>query len=277
MPISQIGECSEEHWAEVLSIIVDSVTEFGFDANLVSVAEEITIIQRTIVQNLYNLPIVICDVSEKNPNVMFELGLRLAFDKPTIIIKDDITSFSFDTGIVEHIEYPRDLRFSKIMSFKRKLGEKAKATLDRSQSDKEYSTFLRHFGEFKPAAISEQEISGQEYMMQQLSSIEIKLDRITRARIPYKSKPPFPNDAEIDICCRALSENYIKSLKSMVDRDENIVSSRIINVDGHIHLLAECSTKDPYERARIERKFRIKTEKLFHYDPRFGPNLEEEK
>jgi hypothetical protein len=34
----------------------------------------------------------------KNPNVMFELGMRLAFDKPAIIIKDNRTNYSFDTA-----------------------------------------------------------------------------------------------------------------------------------------------------------------------------------
>ncbi|WP_353118770.1 hypothetical protein [Myroides odoratus] len=53
--------------------------------------------------NIYNDEIVVCDVSSKNPNVMFELGLRLAFDKPTIIIKDEKTGYSFDTGVIEHL------------------------------------------------------------------------------------------------------------------------------------------------------------------------------
>jgi len=41
---------------------------------------------------------IVCDISGRNPNVMFELGLRLAFDKPAIIIKDEITPYSFDTS-----------------------------------------------------------------------------------------------------------------------------------------------------------------------------------
>jgi hypothetical protein len=61
---------------------------------------------------------VIGDVSCKNPNVMFELGMRLAFDKPTIIIKDDQTSYSFDISPIQNLEYPRDLRFNKIIDFK---------------------------------------------------------------------------------------------------------------------------------------------------------------
>jgi hypothetical protein len=54
----------------------------------------------------------------QNSNLMLELGMRLAFDKPAVIVKDDKTDYSFDTSSIEHLAYPRDLRFSKIKSFK---------------------------------------------------------------------------------------------------------------------------------------------------------------
>ncbi|VXB67125.1 RNA helicase [Chryseobacterium sp. 8AT] len=135
MPISQIDGCSESHWSDVMEIISTCVTEAGFEANIVSNADDVGVIHKRIVQNLYDNPIVICDVSCRNPNVMFELGMRLAFDKPTIIIKDDKTSYSFDTSSIEHIEYPRDLRFNKIQEFKIKLTEKIKSTYKKSSED----------------------------------------------------------------------------------------------------------------------------------------------
>jgi len=98
MPISAIDGCNEQHWQDVKEIISSAVENAGFQANLVSYADDVGIIQKRIIQNLYQNPVVVCDVSGKNPNVMFELGLRLAFDKPTIIIKDDITTYSFDTS-----------------------------------------------------------------------------------------------------------------------------------------------------------------------------------
>jgi hypothetical protein len=82
MPIGTIDGCAESHWAEVLEVLSETVEDAGFEPNLVSNAEEVGIIQKRIIQNLYENPVVVCDVSGKNPNVMFELGLRLAFDKP---------------------------------------------------------------------------------------------------------------------------------------------------------------------------------------------------
>ena len=121
MPISAIDDCSEAHWSDVLEILTEAIDDAGFEANLVSNADDVGIIQKRIIQNLYDNPIVVCDVSGKNPNVMFQLGMRLAFDRPTIIIKDNKTSYSFDTSPIEHLEYPRDLRFSKIVEFKDRL------------------------------------------------------------------------------------------------------------------------------------------------------------
>lgn len=182
MPISTIDGCTEGHWAEVLEVVSSAIENAGFDANLVSNADEVGIIHKRIIQNLYENPIVVCDVSAKNPNVMFELGLRLAFDKPTIIIKDDKTSYSFDTSAIEHLEYPRDLRFSKIVEFKDKLTAKITATYARSQSDGDYTTFLKHFGEFKVAKIEKKEVSGQEYILEELRSLRQEVRRSERAR-----------------------------------------------------------------------------------------------
>lgn len=177
MPISAIDGCNEQHWQDVKEIISSAVEKAGFVPNLVSYADDVGIIQKRIIQNLYENPIVVCDVSGKNPNVMFELGLRLAFDKPTIIIKDNDTSYSFDTSPIEHLEYPRDLRFNKIVEFKESLGEKIKATYDKSIKDKDYTTFLKHFGAFTAAKIETKEVSKEDFIIEELKELKKSVER----------------------------------------------------------------------------------------------------
>lgn len=179
MPISSIDGCSSEHWKEVLSIIKEAIVDANFVPNLVSDADDIGIIQKRIIQNIYNNPIIVCDVSGKNPNVMFELGMRLAFDKATIIIKDDQTSYSFDTSPIEHLEYPRDLRFTKIIQFKELLKEKIIGTYKKSKEDKEYTTFLKHFGEFKIAQLPEKELSSEKYILQSIEELRLDLRQLS--------------------------------------------------------------------------------------------------
>lgn len=180
MPISSIDGCSAEHWIEVLSIIKDAVNSSGFEPNLVSDADDSGIIQKRIIHNLYSNEIVVCDVSAKNPNVMFELGIRLAFDKPTIIIKDDKTEYNFDTSIIEHLTYPRDLRFNKILAFKDALKKKIIATYDKSIKDPNYTTFLKHFGEYKVAHLSEKEVSSEKFIVSAINELRHEMSLLRR-------------------------------------------------------------------------------------------------
>lgn len=236
MPISGVDECSDSHWTEMLNIITDAIEDAGFEGNLVSHADDVGIIHKRIIQNLHDNPVVVCDVSCKNPNVMFELGLRLAFDKPTIIIKDDKTSYLFDTSAIEHLEYPRDLRFSQIVDFKRKLTEKIKATHKKATTDPNYTTFLKHFGEFKVAKLDKKEVSGQEYIIDELKNLRKSINRIERTSV---SKYIHRNNvqSDIDLCLEDVDETDLK------DKIELISSNLAVqNVDlyemspGHLHL-----------------------------------------
>ncbi len=180
MPISSIGDYNKEHWSEVKEIICESVISAGFSPNIVSDSDDSGIIQGRIVQNLYNNPIAVCDVSGKNPNVMFELGMRLAFDKPTIIIKDNLTSYSFDTAPIEHLGYPADLRYSSINMFKETLSDKIRSTYKSATNDSDYTTFLRHFGEFTVAKLNQKEISGEEYLIKMVDKISDNVLSLSR-------------------------------------------------------------------------------------------------
>ncbi|CAN7413133.1 hypothetical protein LJR277_002517 [Pseudomonas sp. LjRoot277] len=201
MPISMIDGCSAEHWVEVKNIICDAVggiEGLTFIPKLVSEQDDVGVIQKRIVQNIYSSDIVVCDVSCKNPNVMFELGMRLAFDKPTILIKDDKTDFSFDTGVIEHLVYPRDLRFSRIVSFKKSLAEKLYATYHASVNDPSHSTFLKNFGSFKVAALNQTEGTPDQVMLDMLQDISRDVSRLKRAAYSSNSRKITLGDEKFD-------------------------------------------------------------------------------
>lgn len=174
MPIAAMDGVTADHWAEVKMIIVEAMNTIEsprFEAALVSDADDVGVIQKRIVQGVYTSDVVVCDVSGKNPNVMFELGMRLAFDKPTVIIKDDKTDYMFDTGVIEHLTYPRDLRFARIVEFKELLAKKVLATYRASQRDPEHSTFLKNFGTFKVAHLDEKEASAERVILESLTEL----------------------------------------------------------------------------------------------------------
>ena len=170
MPISAIDGCPSSHWDDVRKIIQETAEIVGYQAELVSESDDVGIIHSRIVQNLHDLDIIVCDVSAKNANVMFELGLRLAFDKPAIVVKDDKTDYSFDTSPIEHIEYPRDLRHPTMQDFKKLLAAKIEATVEASKKE-EYQSFLKHFGKFEVAGLSSKTVSKDEFIVRELQEI----------------------------------------------------------------------------------------------------------
>lgn len=224
MPIAQHNDYPQEHWKDVLNILIEAINETDFEPSLVSDDPAIGLIHDRIVTNLYTNEIVICDVSSKNPNVMFELGLRLAFDKPTIIIKDELTGFSFDTGIIEHIPYPSSLRFSQIVHFKAELIKRIKATYETSKTDTSYSPFLKSFGKrIVPAKIDGQEISESKYIIESLNGLQSEF-RYLRNRVLNNENDMRHNDnieKNIYSIIRNELEDYVK-MKGVLKSDKDI-------------------------------------------------------
>jgi hypothetical protein len=230
MPISSLDGCSAEHWADVKSIVteaVEGITDPRFVVRLVSDADEVGIIQKRIVQNLYNSDIVICDVSGKNPNVMFELGMRLAFDKPTIIIKDDKTEYSFDTSIIEHLGYPRDLRFAHIVAFKAQLADKVLAGYNKAKEDPEHSTFLKNFGKFHVASLQEGVISPEKLTLEMLSDLQSEVAALRR-RLGSDDSRRIDSPAQLTI---DLVEAIMKNVSDF--RREHNISGPATNLVGN--------------------------------------------
>ena len=165
--------------------------------------------------------------------------MRLAFDKPTIIIKDSQTPFTFDTSSIEHLEYPRDLRFSKITEFKDTLISKIKATYNKSTSDPNYTTFLKHFGEFTVAKLDKKEVPGQEFILDELRSMRRSINRMER--YPSKDERSSRNlrmdQGDVNICFSKSSENDLAEALAVANSIHGVSHAFASEVGGHKHLI----------------------------------------
>ncbi|PGS19775.1 RNA helicase [Bacillus cereus] len=235
MPIAPMDGYTADHWAEVKSIITEAtkqVNGINFKTEIVSNSDgEIDIIHKRIIQNLFNADIVICDISGRNPNVMFELGMRLTFDKPTIIIKDDVTDFIFDTGVIEHLIYPKDLRFKKIVEFKNQLASRIKITYEKSQSDPNYSTFLGNFGQFKIPTLNQEAVSDvNQIILDELMTLRNEIGHVKREVAATRDFPlHYSNELNYP---PGIIEKYITS-KADIRKPLEIIS----DPNFHKHLL----------------------------------------
>lgn len=97
MPFSERDDRhSPGFFSEVLSsLLEEAVTNAGFVAKTAR-RQGSDVIQATIVNDLLEADIVLADLTEHNPNVLFELGMRIAVDKPVALIRAKGTGPIFD-------------------------------------------------------------------------------------------------------------------------------------------------------------------------------------
>lgn len=169
MPIAPMAPYPPNQFEDVRAIITEAITsieDIDFKIQIVSESNETAVIQNTIVKNIYNFPIVVIDVSGKNANVMFEFGMRLAFDMPVVVIKDDKTDYSFDSSPIKTLNYPASLRHTDILEFQSKLQSAVVSTYNKYVNSKDtgesYSPYLKSFGDLTVKQISNNQINTDE-------------------------------------------------------------------------------------------------------------------
>lgn len=124
---------------------IDNISYSFLCNGLVSDSAGVSSITRTIIKKLFNADIVIVDISTLNPNVMFELGLRLSLPKMTIIIRDDATDLPFDIKDIYILDYPHSLSGIDLDIFINKFKARfIKAWTDFDKSNGE-DTFIHSF------------------------------------------------------------------------------------------------------------------------------------
>jgi len=145
MPFKERDERhSKGFFDEVLrSLIAPSGRDAGFEV-LTANREGSDVIQATIVNQLLDADLVVVDLTENNPNVLFELGLRIAEEKPVAIIRAKGTPPIFDVdNMLRVYEYDPNLWASTVSLDKPKLTEHIKGTWAARESKMTFIGILR--------------------------------------------------------------------------------------------------------------------------------------
>lgn len=145
MPFTERDETHPRgFFQEVLkSLIIPSAKEAGFIVRTAN-RQGSDVIQSTIVNELLRADLVIADLTEHNPNVLFELGMRMNEDKPVALVKATGTGRIFDVdNMLRVIEYDSCLWPSTLTEDVPKLTEHIKATWENREADISYMKLLR--------------------------------------------------------------------------------------------------------------------------------------
>ena len=102
------------------------------------------VIQATIINELLDADLVLADLTEHNPNVLFELGVRLKAEKPTALVRATGTNPIFDVDNLLRVEsYNPNMWPSTVKSDLVRLTEHVKQAWDGRDTDTTYMALLR--------------------------------------------------------------------------------------------------------------------------------------
>lgn len=144
MPFSERGNYEEGHFRNVYEdVIQPAVTRAGYECSRCDDNRSSNLIQLEILQELLTADVVVCDLSSHNPNVMFELGLRQAFDKPVVLIRDDKTDDIFDIAGFRYVKYPKDLTYKDVIIAQKDISESITQTVGNWENDNKVNSLVR--------------------------------------------------------------------------------------------------------------------------------------
>lgn len=132
------------YFDEVLKhLITPAAVKANFNARTAKKAGS-EVIQSTIVNDLDAADLVIVDLTEHNPNVLFELGMRIAFNKPVCLIRAKGTAAIFDIDHMLRVyDYNPCLWPSTLEIDVPSLTEHISETWKNKDSDRSYLNILR--------------------------------------------------------------------------------------------------------------------------------------
>lgn len=254
MPISDQGDYPMEHFTKVYEqIIKPAVEEAGYEAYRVDENNICDSIINKIFNAIQDCPMAICDLSNRNPNVLYELGLRQAYDKPVVLIQDDKTQKIFDVSGISTVFYKSARMYEDVMEARENIKKAIIATKEGKISS------LAKIMKVNKADFSQVEVSQNDKMNVILEGIYSEIRELkNRGQTRYLTHNTADSSKVIDhtrdkfnnyryqinrhrqyLMDIETKEGYITLLKELSSIQDEIVSDKEMSMDNKTALLEE--------------------------------------
>lgn len=131
MPISDQRDYPKGHFTKVYNqIFKPAIIAAGYEPFRVDEDKISNPIINKIFDAVQNCPMALCDLSNRNPNVLYELGLCQAYDKPVVLVQDEKTPRIFDVSGINTVQYSSERLFENVMEAREKITDALISTRD---------------------------------------------------------------------------------------------------------------------------------------------------
>ena len=176
MPISDAPGYEPGHFGRVYEhLLKPAIVAAGYEPKRADDTVKTDYIVVGIIRMIVECEMVLCDISAKNPNVMYELGIRHAFNKPVVLVKDMGTEKMFDIQGLRYTEYNESLRIDSVNKDIGKITNSVRETANTPEKD---TNSIVHLAGIKTAEVPPaQTISPDtQLILSAFSDLERKVD-----------------------------------------------------------------------------------------------------
>jgi hypothetical protein len=203
-------------------------------------------ITRQVIQNAINADLVVANLTNLNPNVMYELAIRHAVRKPLVQICEKDTDLPFDINEQRTIFYTNDMKGAVELTatFERMVMQ---AILDERPDNPIYRA-IEAQSILQQSSPSEIDINN--YLIERLDSIEKAIQQKDK-RSSYKENSRFKIDVKVnnDILFREINSDIRTVLRDLGygNSSSNMLSSRELKAGQNLTINYSISNDLPIE------------------------------
>ena len=152
MPISDPQGYDSGHFTAVYQhIICPACEQAGFRPIRADDINQTNYIALDVLRWLVEADMAVCDISARNPNVLYELGIRHAVRKPVVLLKDNRTDRVFDIQGIRDTPYDASLRIDRIAPVIDKIADALTQTFAAGENDTNSLMQLIELGRHTPS------------------------------------------------------------------------------------------------------------------------------
>lgn len=184
MPIADCEGYEKGHFTHVYNdIIKPAIEKTEFLAIRADEVKETNLIHLDILKKLIDAPIAVCDLSTRNPNVLFELGIRQAFDKPVVLIQEKGTPKIFDIAPLRYLEYSKEMKYHEVLESQKNLQEAIEATKGVENDAGNINSIVKLMALSSSAVIpnldkSNKEVMALDFLQAQMTDLKMMMEMV---------------------------------------------------------------------------------------------------
>lgn len=256
MPFSEPDGCEECHFKKVYEqIFIPAISAAGFEPRRADDNHSSHFIHASMIKDLIEAPMAICDLSTKNPNVLYELGIRHAFNKPVVLVQEVGTERVFDITGINTVDYRPNRLYDEVLQ-DRELIERA---ITETSDDSAGKHSLIKLIQVAAAHYDDEKISGDYKTSVMLDSImnELRdLKRISYSNSRENSQleqrkmdnnlneryPPYVIEAMRDIDRKITRIEHTSADKPLTDIEKDTLNQYMSKIESFLdrrHYLSE--------------------------------------